>query len=220
MRNGAEMKKMCTALSLITGCLAFLGSCTKTNSTVKESGQLAAGKENNEVIIPVSENNKILIAYFSHSGNTRIIADQIKNATGGDIFEIKPLNDYPDDYQTVADQAKKEIKSNFKPELKTNVNNMDEYSVIFIGSPNWWNTIAPPVATFLSSNNFSGKKIIPFITYGGTGLGHSVSDIEKLCSNSTVLEGFSIKGSKAKGAQGNVMRWLRKIKMVNSTSVR
>jgi flavodoxin len=162
-----------------------------------------------------SASNKILVAYFSHSGNTRVIAQQIREATGGYIFEIQPVKDYPDDYQTVVEQAKKEINSNYKPALKTKVKNIESYDVIFIGSPCWWGTIAPPVATFLSSYNLQGKTIIPFMTHEGSRMGHSVSDIKKLCPKSTILEGLPINGSYVKSAHNDVMKWLREIKMIN-----
>lgn len=161
-----------------------------------------------------STSKKILVAYFSHSGNTRVIAEQIKNATGGDIFEILPVKDYPSDHQAVVDQAKKEINSNYRPALKTKVENIESYDVIFIGSPNWWSTIAPPVATFLSSYDLKGKTVVPFMTHEGTRMGHSVSDIKKLCPESTVLEGLPIKGSYVKKAQDDVTKWLREIKQI------
>jgi flavodoxin len=157
---------------------------------------------------------KILIVYFSHSGNTRVIAEQIQKATGGVIFEIQPVKDYPSDYNTVVDQAKKEINANYKPALKALVKNIETYDVIFIGSPNWWSTIAPPVATFLSSYNLEGKTIIPFMTHGGGGMGHSVSDIKKLCPKSIVLDGLPISGSYVRRAQNDVENWLRKIKII------
>lgn len=157
---------------------------------------------------------KILVAYFSHSGNTRFVANQIKNATDGDIFEIQPVKAYPQDYQTVVDQAKREINSNYKPALKTKVSNISQYDVIFIGSPNWWSTIAPPVATFLSSYNLEGKTIVPFMTHEGTRMGHSVSDIKKLCPKSKVLEGLPIRGGEVGRSRSDVVKWLREIKMI------
>lgn len=157
---------------------------------------------------------KILVAYFSHSGNTHVIADQIGSITGSDIVEIQPVKDYPHDYQTVVDQAKKEINANYKPALKTKVMDIESYDVIFIGSPNWWSTVAPPVATFLSGNNLAGKTIVPFVTHEGSRMGHSVSDIKKLCPESSVLEGLPIRGSYVKRAQEEVTKWLREIKMI------
>jgi flavodoxin len=157
---------------------------------------------------------KILVVYFSHSGNTRVIAEQIKEATGADIFEIQPLKEYPKDYDSVVAQAKIEVNANYKPALKTEVSNIGKYDTIFVGSPNWWGTIAPPVATFLSSYNFEGKTIIPFITHEGSAMGNSVSDIKKLCPKSTVLDGLAIRGSYVKDAKNDIIKWLQKIKII------
>ena len=91
---------------------------------------------------------KILVVYFSHSGNTRTVAQQITRSTGADLFEIQPQEAYPTDYHSVVNQAKKEINTSHRPALKNDVQDFDKYDIIFIGSPNWWSTIAPPVATF------------------------------------------------------------------------
>lgn len=158
---------------------------------------------------------KILVVYFSHSGNTKVIAQQIQKATGADIFEIKPINDYPTEYNEVVFQAKKEIKSGYKPALKSKVENLEKYDVIIVGSPNWWATIAPPVATFLSSYNFEGKTIIPFITHEGSELGKADQDIKELCPKSTHLEGLAIRGSSVNSANDKILAWLKKNKLLN-----
>lgn len=153
--------------------------------------------------------NKILIVYFSHSGNTKVAAEYIREATGGDLFEIKPVNDYPADYNTVVEQAKKEINAGYKPELKDKVSGIEKYDVIFVGSPNWWSTIAPPVATFLSSYDLKGKTIVPFITHGGGGFGHSVADIKKLCPGSDVQNGYACSGISVRNSRNEIFKWVR-----------
>lgn len=162
-----------------------------------------------------SDSGKILVAYFSHSGNTRVIAEQIQSAAGGDIFEIRPVENYPSGYNAVVDQAKKEIDSNYKPALETQLSDIESYDIIFIGSPDWWSTIAPPVASFLSGGNLSGKILIPFITHEGTGMGHSAADIKKLSPGSTILEGLPVRGGSVNRAHDDVIKWLRKIKIIN-----
>lgn len=161
-----------------------------------------------------SAGKKILVAYFSQSGNTREIANRIKNTTGADVFAIQPVAAYPSDYQTLVDQAKKEVNAGYKPALKEKVDNIGAYDIIFVGSPNWWNTIAPPVATFLSQYDFSGKTIVPFITHEGSRMGRSVTDIKRLCPNSTILEGLPIRGSSVKNAQKDVDKWVKEIGVV------
>ena len=133
---------------------------------------------------------KILVAFYSHSGKTKKAAEQIHAIVGGDIFEIKEKDPYPRSYNVVVDQAKREIAKGFKPALEGDLPDIRTYDIIFAGSPNWWSTIAPPLSTFLSSADFTGKIIIPFITHGGGGLGRTVTDIKKLVQGAKVLDGF------------------------------
>ncbi|MBF0528371.1 MAG: flavodoxin [Deltaproteobacteria bacterium] len=156
---------------------------------------------------------KVLIVYYSRSGNTRETANQIRQMPGGDIVEIQTVVPYPDDYDTVTKQARKELSSGYKPALKTKVGNIMSYDVIFVGSPNWWSTIATPVKSFLSEYDLSGKTIVPFITHGGGGLARSATDIAALCPHSTILDGLAVRGENAKNAQNSVSEWLRKLGM-------
>jgi len=155
---------------------------------------------------------KNLVVYFSHSGNTREVANQIQKNIGGDIFEIQSEVPYSDDYDTVVAQAKKEIENNHNPALKSKVKNIESYDTIFIGSPCWWSTVAPPVKTFLLEYDLSGKTIVPFMTHEGSGLGKSVDDISKMCSKSNVLEGLAVRGGSVKNSQNKIIEWLNKIK--------
>lgn len=154
---------------------------------------------------------KILIAYYSWSGNTKELANYIKKEVGGDLFEIVPEKSYPDLYQLVVEQAKKEIKEGYKPPLKYKLESIDFYNIVFIGTPNWWSTVAPPVATFLTLYDFSNKIIIPFGSHGGGGKGKIESDIKRLCPQSNVLEGFFIYEDDFKDIEKRISDFLRKI---------
>lgn len=154
---------------------------------------------------------QILVAYFTWSENTRKIASLIHKEIGGTICEIQPAVPYPTSYRAVVEQAKKEIQAGYKPPLKSKIDHIESYDTIFVGSPNWWGTIAPPIATFLSEYDLSGKTIVPFCTHGGGGKGRISSDIAKLCPQSTILNVFEIYGSDAGNAQAKVSEWLRKI---------
>jgi flavodoxin len=154
---------------------------------------------------------KILVAYFSHSGNTRVIANQIHGLVGGDLFEIVALHSYPMDYDSCVEHAKKELKGFARPKLKTRLENAAAYDVVFIGYPNWWGTFPMPVATFLEGNDFSGKTLVPFCTHEGSRMGRSVEDLAKMCPNSKILEGLAIEGGSVKSAQDDVAHWIRKL---------
>ncbi len=159
-----------------------------------------------------SKQNNILVAYFSHSGNTRAIANQIHEGAGGDIFEIVTVKAYPKDYDEVVEQAKKEFREQCRPELKTKAENMESYNVIFVGYPTWCGTIPMPVATFLSAYDFSGKTIVPFCTHEGSGLGRSVTNINELCAQSTILHGLAVRGKDVKKAKNEISKWLNELR--------
>lgn len=158
---------------------------------------------------------KILIVYYSlRNGNTRIVAEQIQKNVGGDLFRIETVDTYPAQYNDVTAQAKKELESGYRPPLKTNVQEIGQYDVIYLGSPNWWNTIAPAVMTFLESYNLEGKTIVPFITHEGSRLGASVDDIKKLAPKATVLKGLPIRGGSVNNAEPDVQKWLKELEMI------
>ncbi len=163
---------------------------------------------------PAAPAPKVLVVYFSHSGNTRVIARQIQEAAGADIFEIVPVSPYPTAYKAVVDQAKRELAAGYRPPLKSSGPDLSRYETIFIGSPNWWGTVAPPVMTYLASHNFAGKRIIPFITHGGSQMGKSVGDVRKLAPGATVMEGRSFLGDNVQEAGSEVRGWMRELKLL------
>ncbi len=158
--------------------------------------------------------SKIITVYFSHSGNTRKIAGQIQRIAGGDIFELKSVEPYPNDYNAVVKKARQELDSDYKPPLKGSPGNIGSYDVIFIGYPVWWGTTPMPVFTFLSEYDFSGKTIAPFCTHEGSRLGRSVTDIARLCPRSKVLNGLAVRGSSVNNSLNEVSAWLNEIGMM------
>lgn len=155
-----------------------------------------------------SDNKKILIAYFSHSGNTKNMAQQINDYCGGDIFEIKTISPYPSDYGDCVDQAKKEQNENARPALASNVEDMSVYDIVFVGYPNWWGTMPMAVFNFLESYDFNGKTIVPFCTHEGSAMGRSERDIKQLLPSSEVLNGKPVRGSRVKSSGEDIKSWL------------
>src|SRR5271157_2261 len=169
-------------------------------------------------------NSKSLIAYFSRKGNnyvagsianlpignTEVIAKKIQKLTGSDIFQIRTVKSYPEDYTETTNVAREEQRENARPELTEIVSNMDSYDVIYIGYPNWYGTMPMAVFTFLESYDFSGKTIIPYCTHEGSGMGSSERDIKKLCPNAKVLSGLAIRGGSVDRADKDVANWLKK----------
>lgn len=161
-----------------------------------------------------SSGTKALVVYFSRSGNTETIARYISEVTDAGMLRIEPVDPYSTVDSICGARVDMEIANNLHPKIATKIENLSSYDVIFIGSPLWQATIAPPVKTLLSSYDFSGKILVPFTTYGSQGMGHSMSDIKKLCPHSTVVEGRAFKGSEVKEAKSEVVRWLHEIKML------
>lgn len=154
---------------------------------------------------------RALVVYYSHSGNTKRIADMIQKKMGADLLEIKPVVPYPVSYDEVVEQAKKEIRAGFVPEIQKTDVDLSKYDTIFVGTPNWWSTIAPPVAAFLKEQDLTGKTVAVFCTHGGGGLGRVKSDVEKLCPESRVMKCFETYGNGGGRAEQLVDEWLGKL---------
>lgn len=153
----------------------------------------------------------MLILYFSHSGNTRKVAEQIHRSIGGDIIELQTVSPYPGEYNAVVAQAQKERQNGARPQISTEIPNLEKYTTIFIGFPNWWGTLPMPFFTLLEKYDLGTRNIVPFCTHEGSRFGHSERDLKQLCPHARLLEGFEVRGSKAGGAQKDVDAWLRKL---------
>ena len=155
--------------------------------------------------------DKVLIVYYSWSGNTRVAAEQIRKITGGTLFEIKTAKAYPAEYDACVEQAKKECRSGFCPELASKAGDLAKYDVIFLGTPNWWSTMAPPVRTFLTTENLSGKTVIPFVTHGGGGMADCERDMRKISPKARFVKGGAFSGSGIRSAEAAVKAWINQI---------
>ena len=135
-----------------------------------------------------SGNRKILIVYFSHTGNTRTIAGYIHDTVKSDLVEIETVDTYTDDYDTLLAQIREEVATEYCPPLTTRIEDIDLYDVIFIGYPIWVETAAPPIRSFLTTHDLAGKTVVPFCTSGTSSAEASYRLIRSLCPQSTVLE--------------------------------
>ena len=106
-------------------------------------------------------------------------------------------------------QAKKEIGGGVRPALKGRLPDVGAYDVIFVGSPCWWSTVAPPVATFLADCDWAGKTVVPFMTHEGSRMGRSEEDIRKLCAGATLLGGLPLRGGAVKDSRDVVRKWVQ-----------
>jgi len=169
---------------------------------------------------------KILIVYLSRTNNTKAIAEIIRSHVGGTLVPLELKKPYPDNYQQTVQQVVKENETGYLPPLKTKIDSIEKYDVLFIGFPTWDMQMPPPMKSLLHQYNLSGKTVIPFNTNAGYGVGSGFQTVRELCPNSKVLEGFEITGGgerdgiyfaikdeKAKEAEIKVKEWLRKIKV-------
>ncbi len=162
-----------------------------------------------------AEQNNILVAYFSQTGNTETIVGQIAEHTGGELFHVKTVTAYPDEYNDLIEVAKQEQDNDERPQLAAALENMDGYQTIFIGFPNWWGTMPMAMFTFLESYDFAGKTVIPFCTHEGSALGRSERDIAELVPEAELLEGLAIRGSNVNHAEDDVVSWLEGLGFYN-----
>ena len=183
-----------------------------------------------------NKDQKILVAYFSRVGNTdfpndvdtsssasvivdgntligstEYIANVIVEQTGGDKFLIETQTKYSVDYDELVDEQQGERNKNARPALASHVEDFDSYDVIYLGFPNWWYGMPMPLYTFLEEYDFSGKTIIPFNTSGGSGFSDSISEIEEICSNATVLEGYTTSGSSVQNNREEIIEWINEV---------
>lgn len=129
--------------------------------------------------------SKKLVAYFSASGTTKNTAEYLAKAIGADLFEIKPASPYSHadlDWTNKKSRSSVEMNNpNSRPEIAERLSNMEDYDTIFIGFPIWWYVAPTIINTFVESYNFSGKRMIPFATSGGSGMGKTVEILKTLC---------------------------------------
>ena len=176
----------------------------------------------------ISNSKNILIVYLSRTKNTKAVAEIIHRNTGGTLVELEVQQPYPENYRAIVEQVQKENETGFLPALKTKIDSIDKYDVVFVGFPTWGMQLPPPMKSFLNQYDLSGKTVIPFNTNGGYGIGSSFEQVKALCPDSEILEGFSIKGGierdgilfvmegeKRKEAEYKVQEWLKKIKMIS-----
>jgi len=152
-----------------------------------------------------------LVVYFSWSGNTESVANEIQTQTGADIFEIIPVETYTDDYDTLLDIAQEEQANGVRPAIADTVENFEQYETVYFGFPNWWGDMPMILYTFLDEYDFSGKTIAPFVTSGGSGFSDAIGTIESMEPDAVVTEGLSLGSSEANAPSNAVTEWLSAI---------
>ena len=166
---------------------------------------------------PPEEGSRVLVAYFSATGNTERVAGHIAEATGGDLFELTPSDPYTDEDLNWTDENSRVVYEYENPDARDTElvtytpENWADYDVVFIGYPIWWYDAAWPVEGFVEENDFTGKTVIPFCTSSSSGLGESGARLAELAGTGTWLEGQRFRGS---ASQEEVAAWVDSLNLV------
>jgi flavodoxin len=154
---------------------------------------------------------KVLVAFFTRTGNTRLIATQIASAVGAPLFQIVPAEAYPEDYKAQVAQAERERESGYKPPLLNQATNISQYGTVFLGFPVWGTTAPSIIRSFLSRHDLSGKTLVPFITHGGYGPGTSLDVIASHANGATLGQEFVKQCDQERETLEQVTQWLEEI---------
>ena len=218
------MKKRLLSL-LIAGVMTagLLSGCGASEDTQDQSDSTAQSDQSADETSSDTEANtedtsdggasdgKTLVVYYSATGNTEAVANYIADATGGDLFELEPVEPYTDEdlnyndensrvSQEYADESLRDVEL-----VSTTVEGFDEYENIFVGYPIWWQVAAWPVNQFIENNDFTGKTVIPFCTSASSGIGDSDTLLEKMAGTGNWLEGERFRSSASKE---DVVAWV------------
>lgn len=226
------------AIALICVLLFSLTACTqnKENEILNQTDTVMQQSSESQVEAE-SESNEgpnILIAYFGRFGNTdfpedvdattsaslvlgkdgnlqgttEYVASYIQENIGGDLHLIQTIEPYPADYDATVDRNHQEQDAGTLPELSSNVENMSQYDIIFIGYPIWATKLPQPVISFLSQYDLTGKTIVPFCTHAGYGSGSSYTEIQDLCPDTAVLDGLALEAENIDSSAEEIQNWL------------
>lgn len=209
------------SLTMILGLAACGNSASQTEQPSTEDTSVESKADTNSAEDSTDMENtdnqdvqdhKVLVAYFSATGTTEGVAEHIANGLNADIYEIVPEDPYTDadlNYNDNNSRTTIEMNDpNARPAISGSVENMEQYDIIFVGYPIWWGEAPRIVSTFMESYDFSGKTIVPFCTSGGSGIGSSASNLERLTSGATWLDGRRLNGS---DSQDTVMEWVNSL---------
>ena len=184
MKQKSFMTLIFGIFTMLCICLLFVGCKDNTETTDK---------------IPEEASGKVLVAYFSATNTTKGVAEKIAVSTGGTLYNITPVQPYTSADLNYSDRNSRSTKeqndSTARPEINGEVENFEEYGIVFLGYPIWWAEAPKIIYTFLESYDFEGKTIIPFCTSGGSGVGNSAKNLHSSASKATWLEGTKLSGS-------------------------
>lgn len=227
-----------TAIGLLAGCSSNTNNSQNedADSTVQEESQIStednAAQEDNQNSMTdsttqaeelttednsadaASDTGNVLVVYYSATGNTAEVANEIADITGGDLFEVEPVEPYTDDDLDWTDDNSR-VSQEYEDEslrnvelVSTDVENWDSYDTVFIGYPIWWGIAAWPMNTFVENNDFTGKTVIPFCTSSSSGIGDSGQLLEEMAGTGNWSEGQRFRSG---ASEEDVQAWVESL---------
>lgn len=152
---------------------------------------------------------KVLVLYYSQTSKTKVVAEEIANRLGADIEEIISIPPYDGDFDSTIARCMREREAGVLPEIQPLKADLSQYDVVFLGYPVWFGTYAPPVTTFLKNNDLSGKKIVPFCTFGSGGLESSVKDLAEAQPKAEILPGYGVRAARLDAVPQEIDQFLK-----------
>lgn len=195
-----KSKRTISVITLVLALVFLLAACSGGGSASAPESESTASSE----ISGVQAEGKTLVAYFSYTGNTEAVAQQIADLTGGTLAEIQRAEDYGD----LQSEAEAEIRDGVHPEITVSADNVEDYDTIFVGYPIWWDEAPAMIATFLDSYDFSGKTLIPFCTSSSDSIDNSLHIFSELCPDAVIAEGLTAND------EADIEPWLRDLGMI------
>lgn len=188
-------------------------SGSKESSAQEDSLKEQDSEESPEVGTANEENEfQELVVYFSWSGNTRSVANEIQAQTGADIFEIVPAEPYTDDYDTLLDVAQEEQTEKARPDIEGEIENFQQYDRVYLGFPNWWYGVPMALLSFLENHDLAGKQVYLFCSHGTGGLASSVEIITEALPDSEISDNiFDCYEEDAPDSQEEILQWVREL---------
>ena len=166
-------------------------------------------KKESQKEAPKAETPKVLVLYYSQTSNTKAVATEIATQLGADIEEIVPTKPYDEDFQATIERCKQDREQGISPEIQPLAADIAKYDVVFLGYPVWFGTYAPPVITFLNQVDLSGKKVVPFCTFGSGGLESSMKDLAEAQPKAEILPGYGVRAARLEAAPKEIDQFLK-----------
>ena len=206
------MKKI-TALILSFVLVFSLAACSNTQQNdasdpVSSEAHSLVAESTPSVSVP-SASASIQIFNGEVTGNTGVMARMIAEASGGELFSIRTVEPYPNNYNDTVDVGQTEKNNGIHPVLATHIENLDQYDTIFVGFPNWWYGMPMVMYSFFDEYDFSGKTVIPFCTSGGSAFSDAIDEIKNMEPDATILDGLHIGSSSVTDAERRVSEWVQ-----------